>query len=270
MQDEGHRPGHFRAFIRTFSFCAAVLILAGSALALLVDPFWIWWTEPPWLAWTGGRNRVLEVEMRRAKPLQLFARPASTVLIGDSMVQRGLRPADSATGPGRTFNLGLPALLAAELPTIARLVRARGSKRVVIGLDYFMFTDVLKPPRAVDPALTDWRARSVARIKAVISLRAIVGSLMIGRAYPGAWQYDGFKAMPDFPPAVTQRIARQQVFRRYRSETLHQLAEALAALRYRDVRLYLSPMNRYALGAARAEGRVEEITRYRADIAALA
>jgi hypothetical protein len=67
-------------------------------------------------------------------------RPAETVLLGSSTVYRGMRPAELPAGR-ETFNLGLSSLTAAELPALARMVAARASAGVVIGLDYFMFTE---------------------------------------------------------------------------------------------------------------------------------
>jgi hypothetical protein len=126
-------------FVAAAAVSAALLAALGLAVTCTIDPYWIFRAEPPWLRWTGGVNRHLDIEMRRAKPLQLFERPASTVLIGSSVVYRGIRPSDVAGGPA--FNLGLSAMNAAELPVAAGLAAGRdGVRRVVIGLDYFMFS----------------------------------------------------------------------------------------------------------------------------------
>jgi hypothetical protein len=259
----------FNAFLRSFAIAAALTLAAGAAVTVFVDPLWIFRTHPPWLSWTGGVNRLLDVDMRRAKPLQLFSRPAETVLIGSSTVYRGLRPADVAGGPA--YNLGLSSLMADELPALANLAAARGASRIVIGLDYYMFTAFPGPPRLAGE-LDRPAERLAARFRAALSLRDLAGSLpsVLASAYePGAWRFDGFKETPDYPAAVTRRIAAEQNFAAmaYRPETLGFLAEALGRLRGRELRLYLSPMSAPELALAAAAGRAPEIARWRADVA---
>jgi hypothetical protein len=58
-------------------------------------------------------------------------------------------------------------------------------------------------------------ARTQAWAKAALSLRALAGVAppVLAIAYePGAWRFDGYKATPDYPAAVTGRIAREQMF----------------------------------------------------------
>lgn len=269
----GAQARAWRRFAAVLLIGAGGLLAAGGAVSMTVDPYWIVRTDPPWRSWSGGVNRLLDVEMRRAKPLQLFVRPAETVLVGSSTVYRGLRPDDLPGSAGRGYNLGLSSLMASELPSVARLVAARGSKRVLIGLDYFMFTGMAAPP-PLDARLADRLARFEARAKAVASLGALEGCrpAALARAYePGAWQADGFKTAPDYPAEVTRRIAAQQNFATmaYRNEALAELARALELLAGRDVRLYLSPMSGPQRALASAAGRWPEIARWRADIAAL-
>ncbi|MDB5512806.1 MAG: hypothetical protein JWR08_2289, partial [Enterovirga sp.] len=197
-------------FVRCVALAGAAALAAGLAVTLLVDPFWVFRDAPPWLAWTGGVNRHLDLEMRRAKPLQLLSRPADTVLVGSSTVYRGLDPADVAGG---TYNLGLSSLMADELPLVARLIVARGDVRsVVIGLDYFSFSAMAGPP-PLDPALAGRSGRAAAWLSAALSLRALAGSSpasIRAALEPGSWRRDGFKTTPDYPPAVTRRLLRDQ------------------------------------------------------------
>src|SRR4051812_50128549 len=95
VEDRRAWNGFGRALVVSCALCLAIGVAATAA----VDPYWVFRTQPPWLAWTGGVNRLLDVDMRRAKPLQLFSRPAETVLIGSSTVYPGLPPADTAGGP---------------------------------------------------------------------------------------------------------------------------------------------------------------------------
>src|SRR4051794_15441919 len=107
----------------------ALSLAVGVAVTAAVDPYWVFRRDPPWLAWTGGVNRFLDLDMRRAKPLQLFVRSAETVLVGSSTVYRGIDPSDLVDGVG--YNLGLSSLMADELPAIAELLVAREVRRVV-------------------------------------------------------------------------------------------------------------------------------------------
>src|SRR3954471_4238740 len=132
-------------FARALVVSCALSLAVGMAVTAAGDPYWVFRRHPPWLAWRGGVNRFLDLDMRRAKPLQLFVRPAETVLVGSSTVYRGIDPSDLVDGAG--YNLGLSSLMADELPAIADLLVARKVRRVVIGLDYFMFTNFPGPPR---------------------------------------------------------------------------------------------------------------------------
>lgn len=262
----------WRDFSRVLALASAALLALGSGWVAYVDPLWIYRETPPWLAWTGGANRLLDAEMRRAKPFQLFSRPAATVLIGSSVVYRGL---DGAGLPGGAYNFGVSALLADELPTVARLVAARGGvERVAIGLDFYMFTSFPVPTRMA-PGLDGRATRLMARLRAPISLRTLGGSMpfIIGSAYEGgAWRFDGFKTTTDYAPATTRRIAAAQEFEplAYRPDLMARLDEALAALESLDVRIYLSPVSAAQRALLARAGRDADLRRWRADAASTA
>ncbi|MDF3060782.1 MAG: hypothetical protein K0S06_891 [Microvirga sp.] len=259
-------------FVRVFAVAGGAALIAGAVATIAVDPYWVFRHSPLWVAWTGGVNRLLDVDMRRAKPLQLFTRPAETVLVGSSTVYRGINPADLGGSGG--YNFGVSSLMADELPAVAALLAARRVGRIAIGLDYFMFTSFPGPPR-LEQGLEARAARLEAWAKAALSLRALAGIIppVLASAYePGAWRFDGHKATPDYAAAVTERIAREQMFgtMRYRPQTLAYLEAALKRLGGADVRLYLSPMSRPQRALASAAGRDREITQWRADVAAAA
>jgi hypothetical protein len=277
LQDSKPRPEEgWLAFTRTLVGSAGLLLTACVVATLVADPLWIWRREPPWLAVTGGVNRTLDTQMRRAKPLQIMASaPSDIVFIGSSTVYRGLRPQDHPCRLISTaYNLGLSSLMAAELPTVAALSVEAGASQVLIGLDYFMFT-TFPGPRPIDPSLVSPWGRASALAHTLLSLRTLLGVSpywLRSALEPGEWYRDGFKMTPDYPAAVTERIAAEQnlAVQNYSPESLRHLEIALAQLRGRNVVLYLSPMSGAQRMLARAAQRWPQIERWRADVAALA
>src|SRR3954464_12856826 len=69
-------------FARALVVSCALSLAAGVAATAAVDPYWVFRRHPPWLAWTGGVNRLLDVDMRRAEPLPPFLRPAQKGVVG--------------------------------------------------------------------------------------------------------------------------------------------------------------------------------------------
>jgi hypothetical protein len=261
-------------FGATFLASVAGLLLLTAALTIWRDPFWVLREAPPWTRAGLGESRLLDLEMRRVKPLQLARIRPETVLVGSSVVYRGLDPADLApSAPHPVYNAGLSSLMAGELPALAALVRNVGSaRRVVIGLDYYMFTS-LPPPPALQPELATAAGRADALLRTVFNSGAVENLLSRPRrnTEPGSWRADGFKTTPDFDAALTMRIAAAQdiAAMAYRPERLAGLAEALSRLRGLEVELYLSPVSRPQLRLLDAGGRLPEFERWRADVAAL-
>lgn len=258
------------ACLRAGLAAAVVAVALGAVAAVWADPLWAFRREPPWLAVTGGANRVVDVEMRRAKPFWLEAAEPRLVLVGSSVAYRGLDPRDAEVP---AFNFGMSALMASELPVVAALIAAKGSVRqVAIGLDYFMFTD-FPPPPPLDPALATETGHWRARLGAVFSLRVLAGTVpaVLARAQePGDWRRDGFKSTPDYPASYTRRAAAAEAAHRlaYRPETIAHLASALARLSGRDVRVYLSPQSPDFARIAAERGRGAGIAAWKRDVAA--
>ena len=252
-------------------------------LALLVgrvvwfDAYWVFRESPPWLAATGGANRLLDRQTRRAKILQALTRDYDTALVGSSTVYHGLDPRDVAPDlRGRVFNAGISALVAEELPVVASVVASRrGVRRVVLGLDYFMFSRRDPPSAQLSRTLTVASGRWNTLLGSLISRYAITDSF-IGRVEggedPGAWTRDGFRITPALSPELTRQNdrIRRRTTAPYRPETLPHLEQALAALRGRDVTLYLAPVSP---AQSRLMGELQflgDFARWRADAARIA
>jgi hypothetical protein len=211
---------------------------------------------------------VLDVEMRRAKALHLLLRPASAVLIGSSVAYRGIEPASEDL-----YNAGIASLMASELPIAAALAAVRAERRaVLIGLDYFMFTDFSAPVH-LERSLGRTEGRLKLLASSVLSFHAFRSVwAKQARLEPGVWRRNGFRTTPDRPPHLTRAIAAAQRpnMKPYDARRLALLEDALDLLRDRQVVLYLSPVSRAQRAGLLEEGLAGDFERWRKDVSALA
>ena len=261
-------------FTAMFLATVVCLLLLTAALTLWRDPFWIFRAAPPWTRAGLGESRLLDTRMRQVKPLQIARIRPATLLIGSSVTYRGIDPTDLAEKvPRPAYNAGLSSLMAEELPAMAALARDSGHvRRVVLGLDYYMFTR-FPPPPALSPALATPAGRLEVLLK--LTFNSDAPEHLLGRrsrTEPGFWRADGFKTTPDFDAALTGKVAAAQEIAAmvYEPSRLGALAEALRLLRGREVSLYLSPVSRPQVALLAAGGRLPEFERWRADVAVLA
>lgn len=266
------QPVRGRGFAVTFVAIVVGVLLLTAAATLWRDPFWVFRAAPPWTRDGAGASRLLDTQMRRIKPLQIANLRPGALLVGSSVTYRGLDPRDLAPGlPQPAYNAGFSSLMAAELPVLAALVRDVGSvRRVVIGLDYFMFTR-LPPPPPLRPELASALGRTEMRLKLMFNSEAPENLQGGGqrRTEPGLWRGDGFKTTPDFDAALTRKVAAAQdiAAMAYEPERLAALDSALGRLRDLDIAVYLSPMNSAQLRLLAEGGRRPEFERWRMDIA---
>lgn len=263
-----------RSFAASF---AATIMLAVGLLTLLTlwrDPYWVLRDTPPWTRDGAGASRLLDVEMRLIKPLQIARLKPQTLLIGSSVVYRGIDPRDVSAEAGQVYNAGFSALMARELPTLAALAVDVGSvRRVVIELDYFMFT-AWPPPPPIDRKLATASGRREALVSVVLNPKAIDN--LRGppplRTEPGLWHGDGYKATPDFGAELVGRISREQniAAMAYKPGDVVYLERAFDLLQGRDVTIVLSPMSAAQRQLVADGGRAVELAAWRRDVAALA
>jgi hypothetical protein len=152
---------------------------------------------------------MIDLEMRRAKALQLMARPAATIIMGSSVVYRGIDPDDLGPAGTDVYNLGISSMRPDELPIYAGLIVAgSGGRRVVIGLDYYMFTDA-RIPILADAAWPTARGRLRLAMWWLFSWRMLEASRLsvVSQALePGFWKANGFRSTPDRIAARTSTI----------------------------------------------------------------
>lgn len=261
----------WRRFWPLLLLVAAAVLLISCGLNLWRDPYWVLREDPPWTRDGAGASRLLDLGMRRAKPLQIDRLRPDSVLIGSSVVYRGLNPRHLA---GSVYNAGLSSLMAPELPVMAAIVRDIGSvRRVAIGLDYFMFT-AMPPPPPVRASLATAAGRLEARGSILLSREALEAAVLdpVRGREPGLWHRNGFKSTPDFEPALTRRVhaAQDLAAQAYRPPSPSLLAAALQRLSGLEVVVYLSPMSSAQRRLLGVSGREPEFMRWRAEVAALA
>jgi hypothetical protein len=268
------QPVRGRGFAATFVAVVAAVLLLTAMATLWRDPFWVFRAAPPWTRDGAGASRLLDTQMRQVKPLQIANLRPGTLLVGSSVVYRGLDPRDlDPKLPQPAYNAGFSSLMAAELPVLAALARDVGSvRRVVIGLDYFMFTR-LPPPPPLRPELASAFGRAEMRLKLMFNSDAPENLRGGGqrRTEPGLWRGDGFKTTPDFDAALTRKVAAAQdiAAMAYEPERLAALDAALGGLRGLDIAVYLSPISAAQLSLLADGGRRPEFERWRMDVAAV-
>jgi hypothetical protein len=258
------------------SFATTVVLMVGllTALTLWRDPYWVFRDNPPWTREGVGASRLLDVEMRLIKPLQIARLKPQTLLIGSSAVYRGLDPRDVSAEAGTAYNAGFSALMARELPTLAALAVDIGSiRRAVIELDYFMFT-AWPPPPPIDRKLATAAGRRGALVSVVLNPKAIdnLRASRPLRTEPGLWHANGYKATPDFDAELVGKITREQniAAMAYRPDDLIHLDQALDRLKGREVTIVLSPMSAAQRQLVADGGRAPELAAWRQDVAKLA
>ena len=261
---------------RFLALGALTLALALGAVGARVawfDAYWLFRRTPPWLAETGGSNRLLDRQTRRAKVLQALSRRYDIALIGSSTTYHGLDPDDLDPKAGVAFNLGISAIIADEIATVAAVVASRAEvRRVTLGLDYYMFSRP-EVPVHLDADLATPTGRLTARLGSLFSEYAITDSRLsevAGSEDPGRWTHAGFRVTPPLPPALTDQndATRRRTTAPYRPESLASLDLALARLAPRQVQVYLSPVSDAQRRVLADLGLTGDFERWRTDVAA--
>ncbi len=240
------------------------------AFSLWLDALWLYRTVPPWLTVTKGANLALDVSMRRVKPLKVWLFRPDTVLVGSSVVYRGLDPLD--VNGIDVYNLGLSSLMSDELPLLANVLQDSEAQTIILGLDYYMFTALKGPPRLDQHLNTTYgRLRSATKLFIGLDAMSALFKTWTGRVEPGIWRANGYKETPDFSPAVTRQVDAAQTFDQtpYRPETLRYVRAFLNTLKDRNVIVYLSPITQAQKRRFEQASELESLSRWRMEMHAL-
>ena len=181
----------------------ATMTLATVLFVASVDPYWLWRERVTW-----SNNPALENRMRFAKSLQILLRQPDVVLLGSSVVYRGIDP-DDVRGSS-PYNLGIASLRIREAEAYVRyLLRWTRPKQIVIGVDYFAFDKEQPFETGFDPALAEIGYLAKAGIGAFASATALSDAWRLVRdARPdadGSWHRNGYKSTrPRTPEEIAQ------------------------------------------------------------------
>jgi len=247
---------------------------AAAAFVAAVDPYWLWRDQVSWRF-----NAALENRMRFVKSMQVIARDPSIVLLGSSVVYRGMDPADIASDS--VYNLGISSLRIHEAEVYVRqLLRWRSPDLIVLGVDYFAFDQLQKSEPGFDPTLVDAEYLAKAGFTAFLSAGALTDAWRLARRdlpdTDGAWQRNGFKATrPRTSTEVKDLLGMTETFfassRIERSE-LAALSRIIQSSRQAGVRLalFIPPYHRSWIDAAGRSNQPLSFDAWIAEVAKLA
>ncbi len=265
-----------RRFIAlTLSLAAAPLLLLAAFLAWS-DPYHVWRTTPPW-----HYSPALDYKMRFVKSVQLPTRAPDVIFLGSSTVYRGLDPADLAPG-ARYYNFGISSLRMAEaLGYLRYSLQWTRLRRVVLGLDFFMFDANVESESGFDPRLPAAGSGVEFLLTTVLSVTAAVDAYAALTIEPtanhdGEWLANGFKiSSPRSRDVVELNLASAR--REFEHFDLGEhgfsaLAEIITLCRenHVELELYFSPAHQRYLEMIRGVGAGEKYDAWRRKITDIA
>ncbi len=257
-----------------------IIMLSGAVLGaiavrtILVDPYWLWRQKPAWVADNGGHNRILDRRMRHAKSLQVVTRRAENVILGSSRVYRGF---DTTSGlADGMFNMGISSLRIAEAEKyVSHLVKNTPVKRLILGLEYFMFDADQTTVSGFDMDTGSRKYLLTAFPAALITLQAWNDASVVEaglEAGDGFWRYNGFKTTADRDAAGLEKISSSYKKHRISQRQYDQLGRLMDTALGADLDfiLYLSPMSEVYLQSLKELGEYDNFIIWRQTVASLA
>lgn len=175
--------------ITVTTILALCLVVAGFVAT--IDPYWLWRTEVKW-----RQNVPFENKIRFVKPLQVVAQQPKLVLLGSSIVYRGLDPSD-AVEP-RTYNFGVSSLRIREAEVYVReVLRWTQTREIVLGVDYFAFDKLTPHETGFDANAADGDYLIQSFGAAFLSKTALMDAWSLAQGTvvdtEGRWNQNGYK-----------------------------------------------------------------------------
>lgn len=161
-----------------------ILIFIGGFNAC-VDPYWLFWEFPVWES-----SPALDTKQRFYKPSQMILRNPEVIFIGSSRVNRGIKLDKNLFGK-YVYNAGIPSLNIDEIYSILRSSTRLNTKLVVIGLDYWMFSESKNPLQELEKSGSIFNNLATA----LFSLDALKDSIAALKAFPteSFWTRNGYR-----------------------------------------------------------------------------
>ena len=132
------RPS-FRLYSRVVAACTLAGLAVVAALNLLVDPLGAY----PWASLKAMEPYRRQLMSRPAKAEMLLRNRCDVLLLGTSRVQAGMPVDHPAYGTTNVLNLGLAGTTLPEIAAVLEFaLRHQRPRRVLLGADFFLFSDV--------------------------------------------------------------------------------------------------------------------------------
>lgn len=262
----------YSKYNRRLAIGISAILLPVIAFTFTTDPYWLFHRVPVW----GQHNRVLALKMRFTKALQVIMRRPDTVIIGSSRVYRGMPTSELHTY--NAYNLGISSLRITEATAyISHVIRWTPVKRMVLGLDYFMFEHDKQSEAGFDPGIAGYRYLFKAFPASLLTSMSVLDSITVLQredSPDGYWTWSGFKVT--YPrPAERMQAVVNTFYNRHKVVTSAEYGKFEEIIEQADsadvqLKVFISPLNRRMISRMEDKDVYEEFTAWKSDIMHLA
>jgi hypothetical protein len=274
-----------RSYLCIFAAITAVGLAVVSVLNLLVDPSGAY----PAVSLSALGSYRQQSVTRPAKAEMLLRTPCEILLLGSSRVQVGLPVRASAYGTNRVCNLGLSGTSLPELATVLEFaLRRQRPKRVILGTDFFMFSDTRKSTAGFESSRFDPDLRIFDyHLKNVLGAQALADSWRLLRQW--MWRERPLAVERGFlPKSLRAGTSQRDTFARcikkfvtepetygayhYSNERLELVRRMIRQCRRAEVELiiFIPPVHALELETIRAAGLWDTLEGWKRDLTRLA
>jgi hypothetical protein len=274
----------FRLYSSVFVACMSAGLALVAALNLLVDPLGAY----PWISLKTMEPYRCQLMSRPAKAEMLLRHRCEVLLLGTSRVQAGMPLDDPAYGTTNVLNLGLAGTTLPEIAAALEFaLRHQRPKRVLLGVDFFLFSDVRGAGGDFDNSRFNPELQSFDyHFKNVLGSHMVADSWMLlrqwSRGEPPPKTERGFLSK-SLRPGASQRESFARNVRRfltepevygayhYSPERLDIFRQMLRRCRDEQVELivFIPPVHALELETVRAAGLWQTFEHWKADLVSI-
>ena len=272
----------FRLYSRVFAACTLTGLAMVAALNLLVDPLGAY----PGVSLKAMEPYRRQLMSRPAKAEMLLRNRCELLLLGTSRVQAGMPVDHPAYGTTNVLNLGLAGTTLPEIAAVLEFaLRHQRPKRVLLGADFFLFSDVRGAGGDFDNSRFNPNLQSLDyHFKNILGSHMVADSWMLlrqwSRGEPPPKTEKGFLSK-SLRPGASQRESFVRSVRRFLTEPevygayhyspgrLDIFQQMLHRCRDEQVELivFIPPVHALELETVRAAGLWPTFERWKADLA---